>query len=729
NPVDAGQSTLVTADLTHDQSDVAYLAHTVPDGTPVTFGGTAGSYPGGTAGATAGGIATDSMTGGTGGSYPAGASVTVDGVTVSTPVTVDAPPAITSAASTTSTVGTASAFTVTATGYPTPALSELGSLPTGVTFTDLGNGTASLSGTPASGTGGSYALTLSASNRVSPEATQDFTLTVYEAPAITSASNTTFTIGSAGTFTVTATHSYPAATISETGALPSGISFSSAGVFSGTPAADTAGIYSLKITVSNGVDTPDVQSFTLTVDGLAPTITWATPSAITYGTALSHKQLDAKASVPGTFAYSPPAGTVLGAGAQNLSVTFTPTNPLQYATAIDGVTLQVNQATPKITWSKPAAIMYGTPLGSTELDAGSSVPGLFDYGSEPGSILPVGRNTLSVTFTPYDSTDYTSATGQTTQVVRKATTAVGSVTVPSSVPYGPGTLGVLAVSVTSSTGAVPTGTVVFRSTETGSTTSNTLCKATLDSFGDAECESSVILSVGSYSVTASLKGSHDFFGSISASSSFQVVQVVTAVPALDVASVVTYGKGDLGTLSATVVSDTGPVPKGVVTFESMATGGSTETTLCHRKVDNSGLASCASRVALAPGTYAVVAVYAGSTNFTGSTSAGVALEVLQASTEIAPVSVVLPATGTNRVMFSATLTSESTGAPIAGQTIEFTLGTQSCSGVTDRTGIAHCPMRVDSATVVADGLTSYSAVFAGSADYIESAGYGPVTVG
>ena len=39
-----------------------------------------------------------------------------------------------------------------------------------------------------------------------------------------------------------------------------------------------------------------------------PVITWATPADITYGTALSATQLNATASVPGTFAYTPAAG-------------------------------------------------------------------------------------------------------------------------------------------------------------------------------------------------------------------------------------------------------------------------------------------------------------------------------------------------------------------------------------------------------------------------------------
>ena len=80
-----------------------------------------------------------------------------------------------------------------------------------------------------------------------------------------------------------------------------------------------------------------------------PPITWATPAAITYGTPLSATQLDASATVAGTYAYSPAAGTVLGTGQQTLKVTFTPTDTVDYTTATDSVALTVNRATPTLT--------------------------------------------------------------------------------------------------------------------------------------------------------------------------------------------------------------------------------------------------------------------------------------------------------------------------------------------------------------------------------------------
>ena len=73
-----------------------------------------------------------------------------------------------------------------------------------------------------------------------------------------------------------------------------------------------------------------------------PTITWATPAPITQGTPLSGVQLDATASVPGSFAYLPPAGTVLSAGTQTLTVTFTPTDTNDYTVASASVPLVVD---------------------------------------------------------------------------------------------------------------------------------------------------------------------------------------------------------------------------------------------------------------------------------------------------------------------------------------------------------------------------------------------------
>lgn len=91
--------------------------------------------------------------------------------------TLDCQPRITSAASARFMMGAAGSFSVTVTGEPVPTLSITGALPSGVTFDPS---TGLIAGTPASGTLGSYPLVIKAANGLNPDATQNFTLTVFE---------------------------------------------------------------------------------------------------------------------------------------------------------------------------------------------------------------------------------------------------------------------------------------------------------------------------------------------------------------------------------------------------------------------------------------------------------------------------------------------------------------------------------------------------------------------
>jgi len=168
-----------------------------------------------------------------------------------------------------------------------------------------------------------------------------------------------------------------------------------------------------------------------------PTISWATPASITYGTALSSAQLDATANVAGTFVYTPALGSVLSAGTQTLSVTFTPTDTTDYTAATASVSLMVTvvKTTPTITWATPTNITYGTALSSTQLDATASVAGTFSYVPAAGATLSAGAQTLSVTFTPTDTTDYNPATASVSLTVNQATPVITWAT-PSAVLQG-----------------------------------------------------------------------------------------------------------------------------------------------------------------------------------------------------------------------------------------------------------------------------------------------------
>jgi hypothetical protein len=215
------------------------------------------------------------------------------------------------------------------------------------------------------------------------------------------------------------------------------------GTFTYTPAAGTvlsAGSGQILRVVFTPTDTATytgaTASVAITVSKGATAITWTTPADLVYGTALGAAQLTATASVPGTFAYTPSAGTVLNAGAgQPLAVTFTPTDTVNYTGASASVSINVLQATPTITWSTPADIVYGTALGATQLTATASVPGTFAYTPPAGTVLNAGSGQpLAVTFTPTDTANYTGASASVSINVKVTPTITW--TTPADLVYG-----------------------------------------------------------------------------------------------------------------------------------------------------------------------------------------------------------------------------------------------------------------------------------------------------
>jgi hypothetical protein len=185
------------------------------------------------------------------------------------------------------------------------------------------------------------------------------------------------------------------------------------GTFAYTPGAGDvlpAGSHVLSV-IFTPTDSEDYSSeqteVSINVLKATPAITWSKPAPISYGTRLNSAQLNAQASVPGTFAYTPAIGTALGAGKHLLSVTFTPTDTANYTTAQAEVPLSVTKAKPALKWPSPRAISHGTALSATQLNATASIQGTFVYTPAAGTVLSVGAQALSVTFTPFDTSDYT----------------------------------------------------------------------------------------------------------------------------------------------------------------------------------------------------------------------------------------------------------------------------------------------------------------------------------
>ncbi len=319
----------------------------------------------------------------------------------------DSAPAITSANHTTFTKGTAGTFSVTATGYGPPTFTETGSLPAGVTLKTTFSGNSStgvLAGTPTQS--GSFPITINADNGVGTPATQSFTLTVNAAPAITSANHVTFTQGTAGSFTVTATGS-PAPTLAESGTLPAGVTFTpGTGVLAGTPTA--TGTFPITFTATNGVGSPANQSFTLTVSnsGTAPAITSANNTTFTEGTAGTFTvtatgspkpTLAESGTLPAGVSFTPGTGVLAGTptATGTFPITFTATNGVgspatqSFTLSVLGfhisttslpngtvgvpysVQLQTLGGTGPYKWKKTAKLPTGLSISSTGLLSGT----------------------------------------------------------------------------------------------------------------------------------------------------------------------------------------------------------------------------------------------------------------------------------------------------------------------------------------------------------------------
>jgi hypothetical protein len=171
----------------------------------------------------------------------------------------------TSASSDTVNYGSPVSFTVTTSSGGTPALTKSGLLPVGVHFTDNGDGTATLSGTPTGRSQGVYPLTFYANG--GGFARQAFTLTVDRVPALRHVGTVHAPLGTAMDQPLKAT-GYPVPALAENGTLPAGLTFTDngngTGEIAGTPAAGSSGRYPVTITATSGLGAAS-ESFTIVV--------------------------------------------------------------------------------------------------------------------------------------------------------------------------------------------------------------------------------------------------------------------------------------------------------------------------------------------------------------------------------------------------------------------------------------------------------------------------------
>ena len=106
------------------------------------------------------------------------------------------------------------------------------------------------------------------------------------------------------------------------------------------------------------------------------------------------------------------------------TITATASSP-NFSNNVSGTDNVIFQQPPAIKWPTPANIVYGTPLSGTQLDATSTVAGAFSYSPAAGTVLSVGQHTLTATFSPADTTDYTTSSATVTLTVIPISPSLG----------------------------------------------------------------------------------------------------------------------------------------------------------------------------------------------------------------------------------------------------------------------------------------------------------------
>jgi len=473
-----------------------------------------------------------------------------------------------------------------------------------------------------------------------------------------------------------------------------------AGSFSYSPALGavlSAGSRSLSVTFIPS-DTTDYITANATVliqvNQVIPTISWAAPAPIYYGTALSGTQLNASSNgIAGTFFYTPSAGTVVPAGVAMLSATFLPSDITNYGSPTDRVSVIVNKASPIMAVSSSGTPSnYGSAITLTaSISSGpTGMVTFYDGATSIGTATLQGTtaalitNTLSVgvhsiTASWNGNSNFNSAiTSLITQTVTQAQTATALSAVPS--PAIAGLVAGLTATVKLTAGmATPTGAVTFTDTFKGATVtlgSPSSVTGAVNGLGGT-ASISAMLAPGIHSIIASYSGNADSGASTSASLALIVNQATTAVnivvapnPSMVLSPI---------TFAATVIGNGGP-PTGTVNFYSNGT------TLLGSSTLEANETTTIQYAPPAVGSLQITAVYAGDTNDSGANSSAVSLLV----SSIPTVSAIGSSTTGGA---TPTLTLEATVVGVSGPTptgvVKFTSGSTILGSASlDSTGVA-----------------------------------------
>jgi hypothetical protein len=504
-------------------------------------------------------------------------------------------------------VGVAYSQSISASGGTAPYTYTATGLPAGLNISNTGL----LSGTPT--TGGSFNLTITATDSLGHSGSQAYTMTV-SAPTITVTPSTlaSGTYGTSYNQSVSASggtgpYTYALASGSS---LPPGLSLSSSGTITGTPTAASASAYTFTIIATDsstgtGPYTGS-QLVSLTINQASATIN-VTPYTVTYD-GISHTAMGTATGVGGInlaadLTLSGTTHTNTGTYATD-GWSFTDPNR-NYASAYGTVSDTINQASQTITF--PVGINPSTPAitsytystgGSFTLRASTSsglaasytslTTGVCTVNGKTAYIVTAGTCTIQATQT--GNTNYSAATPVSYNfTINQALQTITYSPAVTSYPYSSG--GTFNLSASSSASL----TVSFASTTSG------VCTIT--------GTTAYIVTAGTCTIQATQTGNVDYSAATPVSVNYTISQVmptITLVSSLNpilLLNPVTY--------TATVSSAAGK-PTGTVTFED---GGTAITACANVPVTAStGLASCAVTYTVT-GTHNITAVYSGDTNF------------------------------------------------------------------------------------------------------------------
>jgi hypothetical protein len=369
--------------------------------------------------------------------------------------------------------------------------------------------------------------------------------------------------------------------------------------------------------------------------------------------------------------------------------------PVSFTATINAVAPGAGAPTGTVEFEINGANILGPPVVLTPSATGSTATSETISSLTPGTYAATAIYSGDVDFLPSADT--------LNQIVNPASTATTLTATPSPDTFGAPVSLTATVTPTGAGAGLPTGTVDFYD---GATLLGASAVSTVGGVQQASI-SGLTPAVGSHSLSAVYLGEYDYAGSTAATITEAVNVIGTTTSVVSSLNPSAFGSAVTFTATVTPASNAGPGPSGTITFTDGSTtlGTATLTASGHNSVASLTVSS------LAVGAHSINATYSGAADYAGSTTATALTQTVnKAATTL------VAAQATTAGVVSATLSSAQ--GPLAGQTINFTVGTTAlCSAVTGSNGTATC---------TAGGLTnltlqlspSYTATYAGNGSYL-----------